>query len=71
LARKPTITLREVRGKLRKLGFVKKRSGKHEIWDNGGGYVIPLSHGNQDVGPALLKSICSQLDMSVDEFLDV
>ncbi len=71
MANRQTITYKDVRRKLRKLGFVKKRGKKHEIWDNGKGKIVPLSHGNADVGPVLLKSLCSQIGISIDVFLDI
>jgi len=70
MASDPTITLKDVRRKLKLLGYNQKRSSKHEIWDRNGN-VIPLSHGNEDVGPTLLISICHQLGMSKSEFLDL
>jgi predicted RNA binding protein YcfA (HicA-like mRNA interferase family) len=66
-----SISLKDVRKKLHKLGFERRRKSKHEIWDNGKGIIVPLSHGNQDVGPTLLKSIFHQLRISPQEFLDI
>ncbi|MEW5993381.1 MAG: type II toxin-antitoxin system HicA family toxin [Candidatus Zixiibacteriota bacterium] len=67
---KPTLTLREVRKKLTKLGFKKVREGrKHEIWDNGSGHIVPISPNQKDVGKTLLKSICHELGMSKKDFL--
>jgi len=71
LTNKPTIDLKEVRKKLKKLGFVKKRGRRHEIWDNGSGHIIPLSHGNQDVGKTLLTMICHELGITKKKFLDI
>ncbi|MCK4796507.1 MAG: type II toxin-antitoxin system HicA family toxin [Spirochaetes bacterium] len=71
MASKPTINYKDVRRKLKNLGFVLKRSKKHETWDNGKGSIVQLSHGNDDVGPTLLKSICSQIGISIDVFLDI
>ncbi len=71
MGNKPTITLRQVRKKLRKLGFCQIRSSKHEIWENDSGRIVILSHSSQDVGPILLKSICSQAGISVDLFLSL
>ena len=67
----PTITYKDVRRKLKKLGFTMKRGKKHEIWDNGKGKIVPISHGNDDVGATLLKSICSQIGISKEEFFDI
>jgi predicted RNA binding protein YcfA (HicA-like mRNA interferase family) len=71
LGTKPTLTLKDIRKKLKKLGFTLQRRKKHEIWDNGRGQIIPLSKGNQDVGKTLLKSICHELGMTVDDFLKI
>lgn len=66
----PTITLKDVRRKLKLLGFKKVRSSKHEIWDRNGN-IIPLSHGNEDVGPRLLRSLYHQIGISKKEFLEL
>jgi len=67
-----TITLREVRRKLNKLGFVKKRSkGKHEVWVNEDQKIVMVSHGDDDVGPKLLKMICSQAGIAPSIFLRI
>jgi predicted RNA binding protein YcfA (HicA-like mRNA interferase family) len=70
MAGHPTITLKDVRRKLKLLGYEKKRSSKHEIWEKGGN-IVPLSHGNDDVGSTLLRSIYYQLGMSKKDFLDL
>jgi predicted RNA binding protein YcfA (HicA-like mRNA interferase family) len=70
VSKRPTIDLNDVRRKLKKLGFVLARSSKHETWQKGNRFV-QVSHGNDDVGQTLLKNICRQLGMTVDEFMAV
>ena len=65
------IDLKEVRRKLKKLGYAKIRDSKHEIWDNGSGNIIQLSHGNEDVGHTLMSSLCHQLNMTKKQFLQI
>ncbi|OGB66084.1 MAG: hypothetical protein A2Y94_09350 [Caldithrix sp. RBG_13_44_9] len=64
-----TIDLKVVRKKLRKLGFEEFKGAKHEKWKHPDGRIVMLSRGNQDVGPTLLKSICSQAIIDVHTFL--
>jgi hypothetical protein len=65
LGTKPVIDLGDVRRKL-------KRQGKrHEIWDNGSGHIVSISRGKEDVGHELLKSICTELSMTKDEFFAI
>jgi predicted RNA binding protein YcfA (HicA-like mRNA interferase family) len=68
VSNKPTINLKQVRKRLKSLGFELIREGKHQIWGKDG-KIVPVSKGNQQVGETLLKSICRQADISVDDFL--
>ena len=65
----PSFTLNEIRRKLQRLGFSLKRSGPHEIWRKGGA-IVALSHGNDEVGKDLLRSICHQARITVDQLTD-
>jgi predicted RNA binding protein YcfA (HicA-like mRNA interferase family) len=70
MANNPTLTLKDIRRKLKKLGYKKVRSVKHEIWDKDGN-IVPISQSKQDVGHRLLTSICHQLGMTKKEFFDI
>lgn len=56
---------------LRVLGFELIRSkGSHHFFlnkENGKTTVIPV-HGNEDLGPGILKDILRDIDLSVDEY---
>ena len=67
----PTVDLKEVRRKPKKLGFKQVRSTKHQIWNDGSGNIVMLSHGNEDVGNTLLKSILTQISMKKKDFLNI
>jgi predicted RNA binding protein YcfA (HicA-like mRNA interferase family) len=66
---KPTVSLRTIRKKLKTFGFHLARQAKHEIWEDNRGHVVSVPHGNRDVGKGLLKAICSQAGISLDDFL--
>lgn len=68
---KATLTTKDVRKKLRELGFEKVRTKKHETWDNRKGNVVQVPKGNEDIGHTLLRLICSQAGISVNDFLKI
>lgn len=67
----PELTFREIRTKLKKLGFVNTRTRKHETWDNGNGYIVTVQKGRGTVKPDTLRSIAKQSGCSLKEFLAI
>jgi predicted RNA binding protein YcfA (HicA-like mRNA interferase family) len=65
------LSYREVIKKLRKLGFVFRRStgGSHEIWWNENKKKTCVVPHHKEVKLGTLKSILRQADVSEDEFL--
>jgi predicted RNA binding protein YcfA (HicA-like mRNA interferase family) len=68
----PIISGKKLIGALKKRGFIVLRQrGSHVFVESKGGNlgtVIPV-HGNEDLGKGLLRSILSDLEISVEDFV--
>jgi len=68
----PVLTPRQVEDILLALGFG-SRSGKgaHRFYRHKDGRTTTLPfHAGRDISPTLLRKICRDIDMSVEEFLE-
>ena len=71
MGHKPTLSYSNIRRKLRKLGFVKNKGKKHEKWKHPDGRIVMLSRGNRDAGDGLIAMVCSQAQISVEDFMNI
>ncbi len=63
------ITYKELRGKLKRLGFIEIRTSKHPVYFNEERNItIPLPSHPGDVPKGLLRKIIKEIGISVKEF---
>jgi len=68
----PVLRPREVIKILKRFGFDETRQkGSHKQFrhPDGRGTTVPV-HGGRDIAPTLLRKIASDIDMSVEDFLE-
>ncbi|MEB3231096.1 MAG: type II toxin-antitoxin system HicA family toxin [Leptolyngbyaceae bacterium] len=68
----PVLKPQEVVHILKKLGFVEVRQkGSHKQFrhDDGRGTTVPF-HQGRDISPTLLRQIASDIQMTIEDFLD-
>ena len=68
----PVLKPREVIGRLEKLGFVEVRQrGSHKQFRHADGRMttVPM-HSSRDISPTLLRLICRDIKIRVQEFID-
>lgn len=73
MAKLPRISGKELCNFLEKLGFIKSYGkGSHVKFQHQDGRrtIVPV-HGNEDLGPGLLKEILNQLNLSREKFEDL
>ena len=71
MARTPILKPREVVAILARLGFTEARQrGSHKQFrhPDGRGTTVPF-HSGRDISPLLLKKICKDIGLTVEEFL--
>jgi predicted RNA binding protein YcfA (HicA-like mRNA interferase family) len=69
--RPPVLKPREVIARLERLGFVEVRQrGSHKQFrhPDGRATTVPV-HAGRDISPILLRQICRDIQVAVDEFL--
>jgi len=68
----PTLKPREVVAILERLGFVEmRRRGSHRRYRHADGRVTTVPHHKgKDISPSLLRLICRDIGMTVEDFLD-
>ena len=68
----PTLKPREVIARLERLGFVEVRQrGSHKQFRHADGRVTTVPfHAGRDIAPALLRLICREIGVTVQEFID-
>ncbi|MCB9481070.1 MAG: type II toxin-antitoxin system HicA family toxin [Desulfobacteraceae bacterium] len=67
----PALKAKEVASILESLGFIEIRQrGSHKQYRNshGKGTTVPF-HPGRDISPILLRKICKDIDISVEDFL--
>jgi len=67
----PVLKPREVIARLERLGFVEVRQrGSHKQFRHADGRVttVPV-HGARDIAPALLRQICRDIRVPIEEFV--
>ena len=67
----PVLKPREVVARLERLGFVEIRQrGSHKQFrhPDGGATTVPM-HAGRDISPILLRQICRDIGVSVEDFL--
>lgn len=67
----PNFSYSKIRKKLKALNFDKIEGGKHEKWKHPDCRFVTFSRGKGDVGPTLLRIICSQAEISVKDFIKI
>ena len=67
----PVLKPREVIRVLEKLGFIEVRQrGSHKQFRHADGRVTTVPfHANRDISPGLLRQICKDIGLSLDQFV--
>jgi len=68
----PVLKPREVVSRLQRLGFVEVRQrGSHKQFRHADGRVttVPM-HSGRDIAPSLLRQICRDIKVEIDDFID-